>query len=95
MPQTLTKIQKQTTDEEYVTTFCYHVNPNDNGGEAVFINVDVFDNGDETHNLYCVTEIQALCYGTSKTILTLHLGPKDFLRAFGDIFKAVEKMQKK
>lgn len=60
------KFKKDIKDEHYVESYSICVNPEDNGGEAVIVQVDVFDNGDDERNIYNNLRIQTHCYGTSQ-----------------------------
>lgn len=61
--------KKSNEDKQYLHTFRTVANPEDNGGESVVVEVDVFDNGD---SLYYNTHIETNCYGTSKARISLY-----------------------
>jgi len=59
-------------DVDYVESFSVCLNEQDNGGEAVTLIVDVFDNKDgPPDNIYHNIRLQTQCYGTSRTEITL------------------------
>lgn len=60
------------TDRDYVESLSVCLNEHDNGGEAVTLAVDVYDNGDgPPHNIYYNIKLQTHCYGTSQAEIFL------------------------
>lgn len=65
-------------------------NPNDNGGEAVSISVEVCDNGDDENNIFTTQTISLQSYGSESNITTSVITPS-FLREVADKMEAAMK----
>lgn len=50
-------------DRDYVKTVSVVLNPKDNGGESVILDVDFYHNGDDTNAVYTNIHIVNQCYG--------------------------------
>jgi len=50
-------------DSDYVKSVSICLNPQDNGGESVTLEVDFFHNGDPKNSIYTNIHIQSGCYG--------------------------------
>lgn len=59
--------EKQDVSKEYITTAFCCLNPKDNGGESITLEVDVFDNGDDDNFIFYNTYLNFQCYGTHST----------------------------
>lgn len=61
--------KKPNMDRDYVKTVSVCLNPQDNGGESVTLEVDFFHNGDAQNAVYTNVHINTGCYGVhgSKT----------------------------
>lgn len=68
----ISESQRACRFQEYVKTISCVLNPADNGGEAIVLEVDVFDNGDKTNNIYTNMTLHSHCYGTSEASLSLY-----------------------
>jgi hypothetical protein len=64
----LSSLKKQIKDKDYIKTFTCTLNPQDNGGEAIILEVDVYKNGDG--EMYTDTHIKTQCYGTFQNTLS-------------------------
>lgn len=51
--------------EKLVGRHVFTFNPQDNGGESLFITTEIWDNGDETDNIYCNQKLTLASYGNS------------------------------
>lgn len=56
--------------EKIVHQHTFIFNPNDNGGEAVFLNTEFVDNGDP--GLLLKPKLELVCYGTHGVSIELH-----------------------
>lgn len=75
--------QKPNMGKDYVESLSVVVNPQDNGGQAVTVEVDVFDNGDEKDAIYTCTSLKVQCYETHTTVLSFwSVGLSDLSSAF-------------
>lgn len=77
-------------DTEKVDGFMIIANPDDNGGEAVSITVEVHDNGDSENNIWTLQTISLQSYGSEAKIVTSVITPK-FLREVADKMEAAMK----
>jgi hypothetical protein len=64
----LSSLKKQIKDKDYIKTFTCTLNPQDNGGEAIILEVDVYKNDDGER--YTDTHIKTQCYGTFQNTLS-------------------------
>lgn len=71
---------------ELVETVRTVANPEDNGGEHVILSADIFDNGDDSDNVYVGGSITLESYGRSATINIGGVTPQMF-RAFADMLE--------
>jgi hypothetical protein len=75
--------------KEYQYTLTTRISDiSDPSGEEVKLEVDVYDNGDKTNNIFTNAHITAQSYGTSSIRLTLW-GP-----GFGGLLEACKKIEK-
>ena len=76
--------------DKLVETHRFTFNPKDNGGEQVILKTEIYDNGDDTHNLY-VNQTLSLCSYSNAAHLELigaTLTPQN-LRKLADELEAV------
>lgn len=71
------------SDTEKVDEFTIIANPDDNGGEAFSITVEVYDNGDDEDNVWTLQTISLQSYGNEAKIATSVITPA-FLRKVAD-----------
>lgn len=71
------------SDTEKVDEFTIVANPDDNGGEAFSITVEVYDNGDDEDNVWTLQTISLQSYGNEAKIATSVITPA-FLREVAD-----------
>lgn len=56
-----------------LAVFSETINKKDNGGEAVDLTIELYDNGDGIPNgIYTNILIDAICYGTHSTVLSIN-----------------------
>jgi len=81
----------QNKDHDYVKTVSAVLNPNDNGGEAVTLDVDFYHNGDDENAVYANVHIKSQCYGS-------HLNTQSYfgidLKSFEEAFKHMSEVSK-
>ena len=65
------KFQKKDVGKDYQYSLSVCLNDHDNGGEAVTLKIDVYDNGDDENSIYYNTFLKTQCYGTSSTEIAL------------------------
>lgn len=66
--------RKKKEESTYRETNSIYLNPQDNGGEAVSIDIHVHDNGDSTNQWWFETEINTQCYGSHSTSVLISSG---------------------
>lgn len=64
----------------YIKTLNFRINPHSNGGEAIILNVDLFDNGDGV--VFTNTSLTLHCYGTFTVKLDISEGFEELTNAF-------------
>lgn len=70
-------------EKEYVKTVSICLNPQDNGGESVVLEVDFFHNGDSENAIFTNIHITSGCYGVHSTRQSFWgVGVEAFQKAF-------------
>lgn len=85
----LTEIKKTCykNDENYIKTIVAHLNPKDNGGEAVIVEVD-FLKDQRDNAVYTGISIESHCYGVSSSSQSFYgIDLQSFIDAFNEIDK--------
>lgn len=83
---------KKSGESEYVKTFVAWLNPKDNGGESVCLEVDVFKNGDG--QLWTNFRIESQCYGVNSTQMNFYSVPfNNLAEACNEIKLAMDDLQ--
>jgi hypothetical protein len=81
--------------KDYVKSFVEHLNPNDNGGEAVILSVDVYDNGDDEDSVYTNITLEINCYGTSSSTIQLNtVRLEDLAASCNSIMDSIKTLRK-
>lgn len=76
------------SDTEKLGEVYMEMNPEDNGGEAVVIIVEIYDNGDfDADSTYTLGRVSLQSYGNSASMSLPNITPK-FLREFADKLEA-------
>lgn len=57
--------------DDFIKGYLVTLNPNDNGGEAISLGVDIYNNGDADQNHLFNLTLIASCYGTSLSKITM------------------------
>lgn len=66
--------KKDITTKEYLKTVSCCLNPKDPGGEQVYLEVDIYDNGDDKDNIFTNAHLRVQSYGTHTAQISLY-GP--------------------
>jgi hypothetical protein len=70
-------------EKEYIKTVSIVLNPQDNGGESVTLEVDFFHNGDPKNSIFTNIHIDSGCYGVHSTRQSFWgVGLESFQKAF-------------
>jgi hypothetical protein len=81
-PKFLERKNPQIKEKEYVKSVIVCLNPQDNGGESVILEVDFFHNGDPQNSIYTNIHITT-CYGVHSTRQSFwSVGLEAFQKAF-------------
>lgn len=62
-PEFIERKNPEIKEKEYIKTVSIVLNPQDNGGESVILEVDFFHNGDPKNSIYTIVHIKSECYG--------------------------------
>lgn len=81
-----TTLVKNKMPLDYTHSVICHLNPHNNGGEAVSLTVDFFDNGDghtlHSDGIFSKLSLTTTCYGISESTISLgQIGLEEFEKA--------------
>jgi hypothetical protein len=75
----------------YQYSLACSLNPEDNGGEQIVLDVDVFNNGEEN---YCNVHLEGQCYGAHSTRFTMCINPEEIAKACQKMVKIIREGDK-
>jgi len=84
----VSQYKSKNEDRDYQHTLSSCLNPQDNGGEAILLQVDVFNNGEGD---YSYTKLNTHCYGTSQVEVFLGVGIDELKEAVDALYEASKK----
>ena len=81
-------VREDIKDGDYIKSFKYLLNPQDNGGEAIFLVVDLYNNGDDgPEGYWTATSLETNCYGVSGTTIRTFIPIEQLKEAVDKIYE--------